>query len=189
MSTINNKSPLLTLWYKPAASMRALLDAGQGHSAAVMIAAFFGAVQSGRSSLGQAESGPLPFVFGGLAGLCGLYLFGWLSRNFGRWFGAKAEQRDTRTALGIGLLPWTLLSMVLSFMLGAEVDPEVIVNYAPVFFAVFFYGYVIILLGLSAALRLSVLKTFLCLVVTIIVSLFPLTLFAQLLVNVFGTAA
>ena len=189
MSTINNKSSLLALWFKPASSMRALLDAGQGHSAAVMITAFFGAVQSGRFSLAQAESGPLPFVVGALAGLCGLYLFGWLSRNFGRWFGAETTQRDVRTALGLGLLPWTLLSMVLSFMLGAEMNPEMIVSFAPVFFCVFFYGYVIILLSLSAALRLSVLKTFFCLAVTIIVSLFPLTLCAQLLVTLFGSAA
>ena len=187
MSTINNRPSLLTLWYKPASSMRALLDAGQGHSAAVMIAAFFGAVQSGRLSLAHAESGPLPFVVGGFAGLCGLYLFGWLTRNFGRWFGAESTQRDVRTALGLGLLPWTLLSMVLSLMLGTEVNPEMIVSFAPVFFCVFFYGYVIILLSLSAALRLSVLKTFLCLVVTIIVSLFPLTLCAQLLVTLFGS--
>jgi hypothetical protein len=54
---------------------------------------------------------------------------------------------------------------------------------------VFVYGYVIILLSLSAALRMSVLKTFLCLVVTIIVSLFPLTLLAQFLVKLFGSAA
>jgi hypothetical protein len=167
--------------------MRALLDAGQGHSAAVMIAAFFGAVQGGRFALERADSGPLPFVFGGLAGLCGLYLFGWLSRNFGRWFGAETTQRDARTALGLGLLPWTLLSMLLSFLLVAEVNPEVIASYAPVLFCVFFYGYVIILLGLSAALRLSVLKTFFCLAVTIIVSLFPLTLLAQLLVSIFGS--
>jgi hypothetical protein len=64
-----------------------------------------------------------------------------------------------------------------------------IVSFAPVFFCVFFYGYVIILLSLSAALRLSVLKTFFCLAVTIIVSLFPLTLCAQLLVTLFGSAA
>ncbi|MFQ3225066.1 MAG: hypothetical protein ACI8Z5_001321 [Lentimonas sp.] len=188
MITKNKPSPLLTLWYKPAASMRGLLDAGQGHSAALLIAAFFGAVQSGRFALEQAESGPLPFVFGGLAGAGGLYLFGWLTRNFGRWFGAEAAQRDTRTALGLGLLPWTLLSMMLSFMVGAEMAPEVIVSYAPVFFVVFVYGYVIILLALSAALRLSALKTFLCLVVTVLVSLFPLTLFAQLLANMFASA-
>ena len=169
--------------------MRAILDSGQGHTAAVMIAAFFGAVQSGQSTHGQAESGPLPFVLGGLAGLIGLYLFGWLTRNFSRWFGAEAAQQDTRTALGLGLLPWTLLSMVLSFMVGAEMDAEVIVSYTPVFFAVFLYGYVILLLGLSAALRMTVLKTFLCLAVTLIVSLFPLTLLAQLLVSIFGSAA
>ena len=169
--------------------MRALLDAGQGHSAAVMVAAFFGAVQGGRYAIERAEPGPLPFVFGGLAGLCGLYLFGWLSRNFGRWFGAETTPNDARTALGLGLLPWTLLSMLLSFLLVTEVDPELIDSCMPVLFAVFFYGYVIILISLSAALRLSVLKTFFCLAVTIIVSLFPLTLCAQLLVTLFGSAA
>ena len=112
-----------------------------------------------------------------------------MTRNFGRWFGAKAEQKDTRTALGFGLLPWTVLSVVISFMIGAQMDPEVIVSYAPLFFVVFVYGYVIILLGLSAALRISVLKTFLCLVVTVLVSLFPLTLLAQFLANLSGSAA
>ncbi len=188
MITKNKPSPLLTLWYKPASSMRALLDSGNGHFSAVMIAAFFGAVQSGQTVHAEAESGPLPFVFGGFAGVIGLYLFGWLTRNFGRWFGAQATQQDARTALGFGLLPWTVLSVVLSFMVGAQIDPEVIVSYAPVFFVIFVYGYVIILLSLSAALRLSALKTFLCLVVTVVVSLFPLTLLAQLLANLFGTA-
>lgn len=189
MSTKNTSSPFLRLWYKPGSSMRVLLDAGQGHAAALMIAAFFGAVQSGRFTLEQAESGPLPVVCGGVAGVFGLYLFGWLARNFGRWFGAEATQRESRTALGLGLLPWTLMTMVLSFMVGAQMDPEVIVSYAPLFFVVFVYGYVIILLSLSAALRLSVLKTFLCLVVTAVVSLFPLTLLAQFLANLFGAAA
>jgi hypothetical protein len=189
MSTKNTQNPLLTLWYKPASSMRAILDAGQRHGSAVMIAAFFGAVQSGRFSMEQAESGPLPVVCGGLAGVCGLYLFGWLTRNFGRWFGAEATQQDTRTALGLGLLPWTLLFMVLSFVVGAETDAESVASYYPLFFIVFLYGYVIILLSLSAALRMSVLKTFLCLVVTVLVSLFPLTLLAQFLANLFGTAA
>jgi hypothetical protein len=189
MSTINNnKSIGLKLWYQPARSMRRLLDAGQGHSSALMIAAFFGAVQSGRFALQQSDSGPLPFVLGGLAGVCGLYLFGWLTRNFGRWFGANAEQRDTRTAIGISLLPWTLLSVLLSFMIGAEVEPEVIVSYAPVFFVVFLYGYVILLLALSAALRLSLLKTFICVVVTVLVSFFPLTLLAQFFAKLFGAA-
>jgi len=169
--------------------MRAILDAGQRHGSAVMIAAFFGAVQSGQSIRAQEEHGPLPSVLGALAGVVGLYLFGWLTRNFGRWFGAEASQRDTRTALGFGLLPWTLLSVVLSFMIGVQLEPEVIVSYAPLFFVVFVYGYVIMLLSLSAALRLSVLKTFLCLVVTVLVSLFPLTLLAQFLAKLFGAAA
>ena len=168
--------------------MRGLLDAGHGHSAAVMIAAFFGAVQTGRFLLEQAELAPFPFVVGGLAGLLGLYFFGWLTRNFGRWFGAEVSQRDLRTALGLGLLPWTLLSVVLSFILAVEVAAEVLVSYFPALFVVLIYGYVIILLSLSAALRISVLKTFLCLVVTALVTLFPITLFAQFLANLFGPA-
>ena len=80
--------------------MRALLDAGQGHSAAVMIAAFFGAVQSGRFSLAHAESAPLPFVVGGFAGLCGLYLFGWLTRTSA--VGSVPKARNAMYALRLG---------------------------------------------------------------------------------------
>lgn len=189
MSTKNTHNPLLALWYKPSTAMRELLDRGQHTMSAVMIAAFFGAVQSGQSVRAQEESGPLPFVLGGLAGVLGLYLFGWLARNFGRWFGADATQKETRTALGFGLLPWTLLSVVLSFMLAVQVDAEQIVRYAPFFFVIFVYGYVIILLSLSAALRLSVFKTFLCLVVTVLVSFFPLTLLAQFLAKLFAGPA
>ena len=189
MSTKTTQNPLLTLWYQPTRSMRAILDGGQRHGSAVLIAAFFGAVQSGQSIRAQEEPGPLPFVLGAMAGVIGLYLFGWLSRNFGRWFGADATQKDTRTALGFGLLPWTLLSVVLSFMVGVQIEAEQIVSYAPLFFVVFVYGYVIILLSLSAALRLSVVKTFLCLVVTVLVSLFPLTLMAQFLAKLFGASA
>ena len=189
MSTKSIQNPLFTLWYKPARSMRILLDGGQQHGAALLVAAFFGAVQAGQSSSGQPSAGPMPFVLGAVAGVIGLYLFGWLTRNFGRWFGAEATQRDTRTALGLGLLPWTLLSMLLALLIGARVEPEVIVGYAPLFFVVFVYGYVIILLSLSAALRISVLKTFLSLVVTLVVSLFPLTLLAQFLAKLLGHAS
>ncbi len=188
MSTINNKSPLLTLWYKPATSMRALLDAGQGHSAALMIAAFFGAVQSIPFSLQQESSGPLFYLIGAAIGLSGLYLFGWLTRNFGRWFGAETAQLDVRIALGLSLLPWTLLFLPLPFIRGAEIDAATLKLCFAVFFIGIVYGYVIILLSLSAALRLSALKTFLCLVVTVLVSLFPLTLLAQLLSNLFGAS-
>ena len=43
------------------------------------------------------------------------------------------------------------------------------------------YGYIVLILSLAAALRLTPLKTFLCLVITIIFSLFPLILLFQLL--------
>jgi hypothetical protein len=189
MITKNKPSSFVTLWYKPASSMRVLLDAGQGHSAAVMVAAFFGAVQSIPFSMRQESSGPLFYLVGAAAGGCGLYLFGWLTRNFSRWFRAEAIQRDVRTALGLSLLPWTLLFLPLPFLRAAEMDAATIKLFYFVFFIGFVYGYVILLLSLSSALKISVLKTFLCLIVTILVSLFPLTLLAQLFVNVFGSAA
>ena len=168
--------------------MRAILDEGQRHGTAVLIAAFFGAVQSIPFKIQQEASGPLFYLLGAAVGLCGLYLFGWLTRNFSRWFGAEVTQCDVRTSLGLSVLPWTLLFLPMPFIQAAGMDE----GSAKAFFAVFFigiiYGYVIMLLSLSAALRLSVLKTFLCLVVTVLVSLFPLTLFAQLLANIFGAA-
>jgi hypothetical protein len=189
MITQKKPSSFVTLWYKPASSMRALLDAGHGHSAALMVAAFFGAVQSIPFRMQQESSGPLFYLAGAAVGLFGLYLFAWLTRNFSRWFGANPAPQDLRTAFGLGLLPWTLLFVPLPFLRGAEMDAATIKLFYLVFFIGFVYGYVIIMLSLSAALRLSLIKSFLCLVVTILVSLFPLTLLAQLFAGLFGTAS
>ncbi|MFT5836662.1 MAG: hypothetical protein ACI9ZV_000158 [Candidatus Azotimanducaceae bacterium] len=184
MTERTNPSYVLTLWYKPGQTMQGLIESGGGHRLALVVAMFFGLVQAGRFYIANAEAGSVYYAIGSLAGLAGLYLFAWLLRNFGRWFGGRASLREVRVGLGLGLLPWALLFLALVFFLGGSADPTALANHYWLFFVGFLYGYVILLLSLAAALRLSALKTFLCLIVTFIVSLFPLTLLIQLFSSV-----
>jgi hypothetical protein len=162
--------------------MQGLIESGRGHGAALAAAISFGLVQAAPLILMPESRGPLMLLLGAFAGLVGLYLFAWLLRNFGRWFGGQGTLREVRTALGCSLLPWLVLFAVL-FGLLQVYDREFVAQYYWIFFLGFLYGYVVILLGLSAALRLSVVKTFLALIVTGLVSLFPLTLILQLLTS------
>ena len=120
------------------------------------------------------------FLIGASLGFFGLYFFAWLLRNFGRWFGAQASLREVRTGLGLGLMPWLLCFSVL-FLLRQNFGSSVVGQYFWLFFIPLVYGYIVVILSLTAALRLTPLKTFLCLVLTIIFSLFPLTLLFQVL--------
>jgi hypothetical protein len=176
---INTLYPL-TIWYHPARTVRSLNDSGHGHGLALVVAALFGFIQASPLFLSQSEGGVEYFLAGAVFGLSGLYLFSWLMRNFGRWFGAQAQVREVRTGLGLSLMPWLVLFAVL-FWLRQTLGPEALEPFYWLFFLGFVYGYTIILLSLAAALRLSVLKTFLCLIVTFVVSLFPLTLMLRLM--------
>ncbi|MGK0309659.1 MAG: hypothetical protein ACJAYS_000481 [Lentimonas sp.] len=184
MSNQSSKSFLLTFWYRPASSMRQLLDSRKGHTVAIAVAVIFCMLQFSRSLPRKSEDILLHFLLCGLGGIVSLFLFGWLIRNFGRWFGADAEQRRVRTALGLGILPWTILFTFLFLMLNYGLNPKLIeTQYFPVFLGAFVYGFCILLLSLTAALRVGVIKTFLCIVVTILFSVFPLTLLAQVLAH------
>lgn len=174
---------VLRLWYKPGSSMQGLIENRQGHAAAVIIAALFGGVQSLRVLFGAEGVSPLVVVAGILAGIAGLYLFAWLLRNFSRWFGAQPELAAVRTAVGISLLPWALLFLTLLLLMRGAEDAQALAGIFPVFFAVFVYGFVILLLSVKAVLQLTALKTFLCLIIAVLVSIFPLTLLAQLILG------
>lgn len=184
MTERNNPIYMLTLWYKPRQTMQGLIQSGAGHLLAVLVAILFGMVQSERFLITNPEAGFSYYAIGALAGMVGLYLFAWLLRNFARWFGGKATMREVRVALGLGLLPWLVLFFALVLVLGRNVDTASLANAYWLFFLGFLYGYVILLLSLAVALRLSVLKTFLCLIVTFLVSLFPMTLLMQLVASV-----
>jgi hypothetical protein len=113
MTQTTQQSHLLRLWYKPGSSMQGLIAQGQGQRLALVVAACFGAIQL-LPWLSAEPSRPwwvLPLAAGlAIAGVCWL---AWLLRNFGRWFGAAAHLHELRTALGVALLPWTLVFSLL----------------------------------------------------------------------------
>lgn len=160
------------------------METAQGHTAALVVAALFGAVQSGMVYLRAEAPNPVTFLWGALAGVVVLYFLGLFFRVTGKLFKADPQPRQVRTALGLSLLPWTLIfTFVFVFSLNGG-DPNVLAKWFPALFVPFLYGYTVLLLSLSAALGLNLWKTFFCVAVTFIGSLFPLTLVAQL---IFGT--
>jgi len=182
MSTSDSKLFLVTFWYNPAHSIRQLLVSKKGHTLALVVVALFGMVQLNRLFPVTSEASLLLSILHGFIGIACLFLISWLMRNFGRWFGADVRQRDVRTALGLGILPWTLLFVVLGLLLAAGVGPDVIAaRYSFIVLIALVYGFYVLLFSLSAALGLGIIKTFACLSIAVMVSLFPLTFLAQLL--------
>ena len=169
-----------TLWYKPRKTMQGLIENGRGHRAALFVATVFGIIQSLPVYSSGASLGLSVFLIGASLGFFGLYFFAWLLRNFGRWFGAQANLREVRTGLGLALMPWVLCFSIL-FLFRQYFDSSTVGQYFWLFFTLLVYGYIVLILSLTAVLRLTPLKTFLCVVVAIIFSLFPLILLFQLL--------
>lgn len=164
---------LARVFVAPRRAVRALRGDRRAHAFALAVAAALGLLQSGRAYL--AGAGPAVFAAGALAGLGGLFLFALLLRNFGRWFGATAAVAEVRTALGLGLMPWTLLFLLLLPWLGS-VGPSAGARAYPFFFAGLVYGYGVLLLAAAEGLGFGVLKTFWCLLATGAVCFFPVTL-------------
>ena len=160
--------------------MQGLIENGRGHHTALIVAIASGMIQAVPVYSSDESLGVSVFLIGAIIGFLGLYLLAWLLRNFGRWFGAQASLREVRTGLGLALMPWVLCFSIL-FLFRQNFDSYVLGQYFWLFFILLVYGYVVLLLSLTAVLRLTPLKTFLCLVITIIFSLFPLILLFQLL--------
>jgi len=182
MTESSNSSPLVTLWYKPGQTLQGLIATGKGRSGALVVAALFGLVQVWPAYSAAEAPGLGLLPLGVAVAVAGLYLFSWLLRNFSRWFGGGAALVDVRTALGWGLLPWAaLFGLLLLFITNSDADAR---QLFPVFFAVIVYGFVILISALSVALRLSFMKTFFCLLLTFVVSIFPLTLVLQIFLGI-----
>ena len=98
-----------TLWYKPGKTMQGLIENGRGHRTALIVATASGMMQALPVYYSDESMGVSVFLIGAVIGFFGLYLFAWLMRNFGRWFGAQASLREVRTGLGLGLMPWLTL--------------------------------------------------------------------------------
>lgn len=172
------QSYLLNIWYRPRQTIQNLIadDDSGGHCTALCIAAIFGFFVGMRFNFDSTSPSFTNLVLGALCGLGGLYVLALLLRNFSRLFGGVALCRQVRIALGLACLPWTLLLGVLLVLLFTEVDVVVAQSVAPLFFAVFIYGYVIILMALMTALGTSALRTFVCLCLAILVAFFSITL-------------
>lgn len=181
MTQESSPSPLITLWYKPGQTLQGLIADAKGGGVALFAALLFGFVQAWPTYTHQESRNAGVLFLGSMFGLAGLFLFSWLLRNFGRWFGGEARVVEVRTAVGWGLLPWALLSgALLVLILTTGSNPQ---QLFPVFFVILIYGFVVLLSALSVALRISLMKTFLCFILTFIVSLFPLTLAMQFLLG------
>jgi hypothetical protein len=176
---------LITIWYKPGSTLRSLLGSGGGHAVACGIAGLLGVFVSYRLSSATTSdaSGLFIYLVGLLVGIAGLYFFAMLVRNFGRWFGGQSSLRFVRTAIGLGLLPWMLLSGVLSVALFSGMEASSISALSPVFFALFLYGYVLLLLTAMAVLGLGALRTTLVLALSLVVAFFLVTTVAQMLIR------
>ena len=169
-----------TLWYKPGKTMQGLIEKGRGHRSALTVATASGMMQALPVYYSDESMSEFVFLIGAAIGFSGLYLLAWLLRNFGRWFGAQASLREVRTGLGLGLMPWLLCFLIL-FLFRQNFGSSAVGQLSWLLFLTLLNVYIIIIISLTAALRLTPLKTFLCLVLTIIFSLFPLTLLFQLL--------
>ena len=185
------QSYLLKLWYKPFVSMQGLIASGrkdgysykQAQCVSLVVAACFGVIQS--LPLMGPQSGSYFWLLpvAALIGLAGVYWMAWLVRNFGRWFGAAADLRDLRTALGLGLMPWSAVFCLLFLFIQSSRQVESVQGFFLLFFAGFIYGFVILLLCLRAALEVSVVKTFMCIMIAFAVSIFPFTFIIQVLLQ------
>ena len=182
---------ILKLWYKPFGSMQGLIASGkkdgysymQSQRVALMVAACFGVIQSLPLISPQSRSYFWLLPIAALFGVAGVYWLAWLVRNFGRWFGAAANLRDLRMALGLGLMPWTAVFCLLFLFIQSAEQVESVQGLFPLFFAGFIYGFVILLLCLRAVLEVSVVKTFMCIMIAFAVSLFPFTFIMQVLLQ------
>ena len=97
---------------------------------------------------------------------------------FSRWFGADAELLQIQSALGLGLLPWTLLFIVIYILL--TLAPAV----APFLFLLgLIYGFTILLIALNKVLKISVLKTYLTFFISVAAVFFPLLMVFKLILG------
>ena len=184
----------LQIFYRPGLLIEEIVHQAKTHTFALRVAFLFGALQSipiimstgmaGSDSGAEGMSGggliPLKVIIGGILGLGVFYIFALALKTFGRWFGAKVEAKEVRTAIGIGLIPWTVLFLIF-FVSMALVDPRLIISqFFPFFFVGFIYGFTILLIALSKTLKIGFLKTFLLFIFAYLSTFFPLLTLVRL---------
>jgi hypothetical protein len=184
----------LQIFYRPGLFIEEIVHQAKTHTFALRVAFLFSALQSipiiMSTGLIDPESGaegisgggfiPLKVIIGGILGLGIFYIFALALKTFGRWFGAKVESKVVRTALGVGIIPWTVLFLIF-FVSITLVDPRLILSqFFPFFFVGFIYGFTILLIALSKTLKIGFLKTFLLFILAYATTFFPLLTLVRL---------
>jgi hypothetical protein len=184
----------LQIFYRPGLFIEEIVHQAKTHTFALRVAFLFSALQSipiiMSTGLIDPESGaegisgggfiPLKVIIGGILGLGIFYIFALALKTFGRWFGAKVESKAVRTALGVGIIPWTVLFLIF-FVSITLVDPRLILSqFFPFFFVGFIYGFTILLIALSKTLKIGFLKTFLLFILAYATTFFPLLTLVRL---------
>ena len=111
-------------------------------------------------------------------------------KTFSGRFGAKADIKEIQIGLGMGLIPWTILTAVLLFFFAylygqfSQLDlptDDAKRNYLnqysvvfPIFMALFLYGFTILLITLHKVLKINVIKTYLSFFISLAAVFFPL---------------
>jgi hypothetical protein len=170
------QSYLYTVWYQPGRTIEKLQINGAGHMAALLVAGAFGVLNSARFYFGSDDKSALWLLGGFLFGIGMLYLMAQLARNFSRWFGGQAECRIVRVGMGLALLPWTLLSGLLLYLLMSGLDAARLEAFGSVMMAGFIYGFVVFLLAMRTALGVSPWRTFASLMLAGLAAFFSITL-------------
>jgi len=184
----------LQIFYRPGLLIQEIVHQAKTHTFALRVAFLFGALQSipiiMSTGLVDPETGaegisgggfiPLKVIIGGILGLGVFYIFALALKTFGRWFGAKVESKEVRTALGIGIIPWTVLFLIF-FVSITLVDPRLVLSqFFPFFFIGFIYGFTILLIALSKTLNIGFLKTFFLFILAYATTFFPLLTLVRL---------
>ena len=179
------------IFYKPSTCTLNAIKNEKAHAFSLLVVFLFSAIQSlpyWMSQMMESETMPadntIPFkvLAGGVIGMGIFYLFSFFLRNFGRWFGAQASLQAIRTGLGISLIPWTVLFSLFFLALGA-LGPKAVMQQFPLFFLGFIYGFTIILIAMSKVFNVSAFKTFLILLFTFFVTLWPINQVFKMLLS------
>lgn len=201
-------SPYLGILRRPSGTALALAESSVGGRRACLFICLLGVLMPFPGLYEAAEDSfrvdwqrlPLLLIAGPAVALLCWWLMAWLYRNFSRMLGGTASVRDIRIGMGWGLFPavclfaaGTLLSLFwIHFAYepaaqGLEPKASYMALLGPLgllFFAALLYAYGVLHLALSGVARLSLMKAFFALVITLAVSVFPLTFVLQLVMGV-----
>ena len=116
-SPIESRSPWISMWTRPRATIQSIIDSDPKRSV-LLLASLTGISQAlDKASLKNAgDDLPFPLILvtsfaGIISGVIGLYIFGFLIKHASAWLGGKADGEKSRAAIAWSNVPiaWGLL--------------------------------------------------------------------------------